>query len=104
MLGTMAIATLTPMAMRLTPTHILTATGIAGLTTATGITRAIDTQVTTPTVEHIIGPRATILIAGRIAARNTGSTMWKDRPTGGLSYCEMVRRASSRGLNARSCS
>ena len=39
----MAIATLTPMAMRLTPHHILTAMDIAALTTAMGITHAIDT-------------------------------------------------------------
>ena len=40
---TMAIATLTPMAMRLTPHHTLTAMDIAALTTAMGITHAIDT-------------------------------------------------------------
>jgi hypothetical protein len=39
---TMVIATLTPMAMRLTPTHTLMAMDIAALT-AMGITHAIDT-------------------------------------------------------------
>ena len=63
------------------PTHILTAMGIAAFTPAMDITRAIDTQVTILTVEPIIDPRATILIAGRRwLPCNTGSMTQKDRP------------------------
>jgi hypothetical protein len=62
---TMAMATLTPTATHLMHTHTLTVMGIAAFTRVMDITRAIDTQVTTPTVEPIIDPRATILIAGR---------------------------------------
>jgi hypothetical protein len=68
-MGTAAIlitaAILTPTGTGLTHTDILMATDIAALTTATDITRAIDMRVTILTVEPIIDPRATILIAGR---------------------------------------
>ena len=69
-LGTMAIlamamATLTPTATHRMHTHTLTVMGIAAFTPVMGITRAIDTEVTTLTAEPIIDTRATILIAGR---------------------------------------
>src|SRR5262245_24637481 len=61
----MAMATLTPTATHRMHTHTLTVMGIAAFTPVMGITRAIDTEVTTLTAEPIIDTRATILIAGR---------------------------------------
>jgi len=106
-LGTMAIlamamATLTPTATHRMHTHTLTVMGIAAFTPVMGITRAIDTEVTTLTAEPIIDTRATILIAGRGGRLTQRQLNDAERPpTGGLSYWQDVpprpwsRRAST---------
>src|SRR5262245_6844440 len=103
-LGTMAIlamamATLTPTATHRMHTHTLTVMGIAAFTPVMGITRAIDTEVTTLTAEPIIDTRATILIAGRGGRLTQRQLNDAERPpTGGLSFCKMFRRGPGVGV------
>src|SRR5262245_56286922 len=79
--------------------YTLTVMGIAAFTPVMGITRAIDTEVTTLTAEPIIDTRATILIAGRGGRLTQRQLNDEERPpTGGLSFCKMFRPGPGVGV------